>query len=403
MDNRHNNHTSYNESKEQTVQGAFPNPGDQSLLIHASLNALPGASLRPLAQASPQQPVNPFPQDSLPISSAQESDRSFSCDQEEAKDTPHSRKRNLTPNSMYHEPDTAPASERQKRSNGLKVIVNHVESLRRNLKITQESLLLSQRQTAVAEEKLSQCNVTIESLKQQIMDKKDELCQQEIESKEEHRTKLNKKLLDARLEKENTIHFLKLKFEKQIEDAQAKSSQHTKNLTRIDGLERQVKDLEKKNLELVMVRAVAAKQAQHLKTESEQRKEYEAAWLQSQSELKALEIEHINTRVELEELKAAADAAKDTTQNAPAPAVSHASPPTSSQPRGIIPSTLQRLDIEEERCELLLKAKKESNEEKEAEIASLNTEIDNCIQLLNQDPPLAHRFLLIPILLRSSL
>jgi hypothetical protein len=152
MDNRHNNHTSDNESKEQTVPGAFPNPGDQSILNHASLDPLPGASLQPLARASPQQPVNPFPQESRSNLAAQESDRSFLCDQEVSKDTPHSRKRSLTPNSMYHEPDTAPASERQKRSNGLKVIVNHIESLRRNLKITQESLLLSQRQTAVAEE-----------------------------------------------------------------------------------------------------------------------------------------------------------------------------------------------------------------------------------------------------------
>jgi hypothetical protein len=229
MDNRHNNHTSDNVSKEQIIRGAFPNPGDQSLLSHASLDPLPAASLQPVAQASPQQPVNPFPQESLPNSSAQESDRSFPCDQEETKDTPHSRKRSLTPNSMYHEPDTAPASERQKRSNGLKVIVTHVESLRRNLKITQD------------------------------------------------RTNLDKKLLNARLEKENTIHFLKLKFEKQIEDAQAKSIQHTKNLTRIDGLERQFKGLEKKNLELVMARAVTVKEAQHFKTESEQRKEYEAA------------------------------------------------------------------------------------------------------------------------------
>jgi hypothetical protein len=53
MDNRHNNHTSDNVSKEQIIRGAFPNPGDQSLLSHASLDPLPAASLQPVAQASP--------------------------------------------------------------------------------------------------------------------------------------------------------------------------------------------------------------------------------------------------------------------------------------------------------------------------------------------------------------
>jgi hypothetical protein len=84
--------------------------------------------------------------------------------------------------------------------------------------------------------------------------------------------------LDARLEKENTVRDLKLRFENQIEQAQAKSLQHRKNMAQIDGLERQVEDLGKKNMELVMAKASVKKEAQDLKKESEQREGYELAW-----------------------------------------------------------------------------------------------------------------------------
>jgi DNA repair exonuclease SbcCD ATPase subunit len=175
------------------------------------------------------------------------------------------------------------------------------------------------------------------------------------------------------------IRYLNVELTTSWDMYRTQANQHTKAISKIDELERQMKDLNKENKDLSS--ANAAVQAKF-----EQLKGYKDGYPQLRSELDELEAKHTALKVICKDLEFECDELKkklpaledaDTVVSQAEPNVPVPEPSYVEQPQTDNPTTdIQRLNDRVQHLQGRIELKQTSKEKKEAEIVLLNSQID---------------------------
>lgn len=216
----------------------------------------------------------------------------------------------------------------------------------------------------------------------------------------EHRKKMDNKIAEKDLEKEEALNAQKMKYETRIQEAAATELRHKKATTKLDELEKVIQSLERENIDLNLAKTVIEKELKDLEMQSGQWKSYKDGYDQIKHQLESLQVSYndlVAERDELEEKLQTLEAGQTKMSEEPTTAALPGSSAIPHQFDGRHAINSDRLDNSIKHWENRLKTAMTLVEKKREEIASYDSEIailrGNPVPPLQPAPQPAQKFL----------
>ncbi|KAI8932114.1 hypothetical protein NX059_010999 [Plenodomus lindquistii] len=222
--------------------------------------------------------------------------------------------------------------------------------------------------------RLSEVTAIKTKLQTDLAAKMTELSLQETSLQTKYREKMNEKISALQTGKEKALLSQKQKYESQIKEAQTKTNQLAKAMSKNSELERRIMTMEKEKLDLEMAKVTLEKQLKDLRSRGKQMQSFEHAYEQIKQEFSELQSTHNDALYERDELHRRVEALKAAPKDS--------APDTNFQPDSRHEVDKGRREKEHTRSivshwENQLKSRMAVLDKKNADLAACNAEIDN--------------------------